>query len=139
MNKFITLGLGESTCCLQIQTPKADSTQSAEWGQRTSTILKQKRYFRVCVCVCVCVCNNKYCDENNGAGTNNWIRVKNSHSDNIRRKNTQQLNNLITLSNRFAVVDNLYISPYNATTIPKLHKALRAQIYQKRVRNILFC
>ena len=86
------------------------------------------------------MCNSKYCDENNGAGTNNWILVKDSHSDNIRRKNTQLLNNLITLSNRFAVVDILYVSPENATTnIPKVHKALRAQIYQKRVRNILFC
>ena len=78
---------------------------------------------------CVCVCNSKYCDENNGAGTNNWIRVKNSHSHNIRRKNTQQLNNLITLSYRFAVVDDLYVSRDKATSnIPKVHKALRAQI-----------
>jgi hypothetical protein len=29
-------------------------------------------------------------DESNGAGTNNWIPVKNNHSD-IRCKNTQQL------------------------------------------------
>jgi len=27
-------------------------------------------------------------DESNEAGTNNWILVKNSHSDSIRRKNT---------------------------------------------------
>ena len=75
-------------------------------------------------CVCAPVCNSKYCDENNGAGTNNWIPVKNSHSDNIRLKNTQQLNNLITLSNRFVVVDNLYVSRDDATTnIPKVHKA----------------
>ena len=81
---------------------------------------KQKRYFRVCAPVC----NSKYCDENKGAGTNNWIWVKNSHSDNIRRKNTQQLNNLITLSNRFVVVDNLHVSRDDATTnIPKVHKA----------------
>ena len=78
--------------------------------------------------ISVCVCNSKYCDENNGAGTNNWIPVKNSHSDNIRRKNTQQLKNLITLSYRFAVVDDLYVSRDNATNIPKVHKALRAQI-----------
>jgi len=33
-------------------------------------------------------CISKYCDENNGTGTNNWILGKNSNSDNIRRKNT---------------------------------------------------
>jgi len=49
--------------------------------------------------VCAPVCISKYCDENNGAGTNNWIPVKNSHSHNIRRKNTQPLSNRITLSN----------------------------------------
>ena len=49
--------------------------------------------------VCVPVCISKYCDENNGAGTNNWIPVKNSHSHNIRCKNTQPLSNQITLSN----------------------------------------
>jgi len=53
------------------------------------------------------VCISKYCDKNNGAGTNIWIPVKNSHSHNIRRKNTQPLNYQITLSNRFAVLDNL--------------------------------
>ena len=49
--------------------------------------------------VCGPVCISKYCDENSGAGTNNWIPVKNSHSHNIRRKNTQPLSNQITLSN----------------------------------------
>jgi hypothetical protein len=87
------------------------------------------------------VCISKYCDESNGAGTNNWIIVKNSRSDNIRRKNTQQLNNLITLSTRSAVLNNLYESPDKSTTnILKVHKTLRAQkIDQKRQRNILFC
>ena len=67
-------------------------------------------------------------DESNEAGTNNWILVKNSHSDSIRRKNTQQLNNLITLSNSFAVLNNLHKSSDNATTnILKVHKALCAQ------------
>ena len=62
------------------------------------------------------------------AGINNWIPVKNNHSENIRCKNTPQLNTLITLSNSFAVLDNLYESPYKATTnILKVHKALRAQ------------
>ena len=28
------------------------------------------------VCVCAHVCISKYCDENNGGGTNNWIPVK---------------------------------------------------------------
>jgi len=74
------------------------------------------------------VCITNYCDENNGTGTNNWIPVKNSNSDNIRRKNTQQLNGVITVSNSFTVLDNLYVSPDKATTIiPKVHKALRAQ------------
>ena len=92
------------------------------------------------VCVCAHVCISKYCDENNGAGTNNWIPVKNRHSHNIRRKNIQQLSNLITLSNSYAVLDNLYVLPDKATTnIPKVHKALRAQIVQKLERNILFC
>jgi len=45
-------------------------------------------------------------DESNRAGMNNWIPVKNSHSDN-RHKSTQQSNNLITLSNSFAVLGNL--------------------------------
>ena len=81
------------------------------------------------ISVCAHVCISKFCDETNGAGTNNWIPEKNSHSDNIRRKNTQQLNNLITLSNIFVAVDNLYELPDKATTnIPKVHKALRAQI-----------
>ena len=76
-------------------------------------------------------CISKYCDENNGAGTNIWIPVKNSLSH-IRRKNTQALNNQITLSNSFAVLDNLYELPDKATTnIPKVQKALRAQIFQK--------
>ena len=92
------------------------------------------------VCVCARVCISKYCDEDNGAGTNNWIPVKNSHSHNIRRKNTQQLNGLITLSNSYAVLDNLYVLPDTATTnIPKVHKAVRAQIVQNLERNILFC
>jgi len=83
---------------------------------------------RVNVIPAVRVCMSKYCDENNGAGTNKWIPIKNSHSDNIRRKNTQQLSNLITLSNSFAVLGNLYVSPDNATiNIPNVHKALRAQ------------
>ena len=86
------------------------------------------------------VCISKYCDENNGAGTNIWIPVKNSLSHNIRRKNTQALNNQITLSNSFAVLDNLYELPDKATTnIPKVQKALCAQIVQKLQRNILFC
>jgi len=84
-------------------------------------------------------CISKYCDENNGAGTNIWIPVKNSLSH-IRRKNTQALNNQITLSNSFAVLDNLYELPDKATTnIPKVQKALCAQIVQKLQRNILFC
>ena len=45
------------------------------------------------------------------AGINNWIPVKNNHSENIRCKNTPQLNTLITLSDSFAVLDNLYESP----------------------------
>jgi len=50
------------------------------------------------------------------------------YSDNIRRKNTQQSNHLITLSNSFAVVGNLNESSDKATTnIPKVHKALRVQ------------
>jgi len=54
--------------------------------------------------------------------------VKNSNSDNIRHKNTQQLNNLIILTSSFAVLDNLYESSDKATTnIPKVHKALCAQ------------
>ena len=56
------------------------------------------------------VCISKYCDENNEAGTNIWIPVKNSISHNIRRKNTQALNNQITLSNSFADLDNLWIT-----------------------------
>ena len=60
---------------------------------------------------CAPVCISKYCDENNGAGTNICIPVKNSHSYNIRHKNTQPLNNQITLSNSFAVLDNLYELP----------------------------
>ena len=71
---------------------------------------------------------SKYCDENNGTGTNNWIPVKNSHSDNIRRKNTQQLNGLIIQFKSLMVLDNLYVSPDKATIIiTKVHKALRAQ------------
>jgi len=67
-------------------------------------------------------------DKSNRAGINNWIPVKNNHSEDIRCKNTPQLNTLITLSNSFAVLDNLYESPDKATTnIPKVHKALRAQ------------
>ena len=67
-------------------------------------------------------------NESNGPGTNNWIPVKNGHSDNIRHKNTQQLNNLITLSNSSVVLGNLYESSDKATTnIPKVHKALRVQ------------
>jgi hypothetical protein len=67
-------------------------------------------------------------DKSNGAGINTWIPVKNKHSENIRCKNTPQLNTIITLSNGFAVLDNLYESPHKATTnIPKVHKALRAQ------------
>ena len=50
--------------------------------------------------VCASVCISKYCDENNEAGTNNRIPVKNSHSHNTRRKNTQPLSNQIKLSNR---------------------------------------
>ena len=92
------------------------------------------------VCVCARVCISKYCDEDNGAGTNNWIPVKNSHSHNIWRKNIRQLNNLITLSNSYAVLDNLYVLPDTAiTNIPKVHKTLRAQIVQNLERNILFC
>lgn len=46
------------------------------------------------------------------------------NSDNIRRKNTQQSNHVITL----AVVGNLNESSDKATTnIPKVHKALRVQ------------
>ena len=30
----------------------------------------------ILVCVCAHVCISKYCDENNGGGTNNWIPVK---------------------------------------------------------------
>jgi hypothetical protein len=66
--------------------------------------------------------------ESNGDGTNNWKPVKNSYSDIIRHKNTQQLNTIITLSSSFAVLDNLYESPDKSTTnILKVHKALRAQ------------
>ena len=46
-------------------------------------------------------------DESNRAGINNWIPVKNNHSDNNRHKSTQQSNNLITLSNSFAVLGNV--------------------------------
>jgi hypothetical protein len=81
---------------------------------------------------CLPVCSSKHCDETNGAGTNYWIPVENNNSDNIRRKNTQQLNNIISLSNTFAVLDNLYESPDEATTnMPKVHKALRAQRNRK--------
>jgi len=74
------------------------------------------------------VCGSKHCDESNGAGTNYWIPVENNHSDSIRRRNTYQLNNIISLSNTLTVLDNLYESPDKATTnIPKVHKALRAQ------------
>ena len=78
--------------------------------------------------VCAPVCISKICDETNGAGTNNWIPVKNSNSDNIRRKNTQQLNDLIALCSNFAVLDNLYVSPDKDTiSISMVHNALRAQ------------
>jgi hypothetical protein len=66
-------------------------------------------------------------DESNTAGINNWIPVKNSHSDN-RHKNTQQSNNLITLPNSFVALGNLCESSDKATTnIPKVHKALHVQ------------
>ena len=66
--------------------------------------------------------------ESNGAGTNKWIPVKNSLSDNIRCKNMQQPNNLITLSCSFAVLGSLRESSDEATTnIPRVHKALHAQ------------
>jgi hypothetical protein len=62
------------------------------------------------------------------AGINNWIPVKSNHSENIRCKNTPQLNTLNTLSNSFEVLDKLYKSPDKATTNTlKVHKALRAQ------------
>jgi len=81
---------------------------------------------------CLPVYSSKHCDETNGAGTNYWIPVENNNSDNIRRKNTQQLNNIISLSNTFAVLDNLYESPDKATTnMPKVHKALRARRNRK--------
>ena len=77
---------------------------------------------------CAPVCISKYCDENNGAGTNIWIPVKNSHSHNIRRKNTHPLNYQITLSNSFALLDNLYELPDMACTnspkTPKKHSVL---------------
>jgi len=77
--------------------------------------------------LCAPVCISKYCDENNGTGTNNWIPVQKSHSYS-RRKNKQQLN-LITLSNRFPVLDNLYELSHNTNTnIVKVHKDFRAQI-----------
>jgi hypothetical protein len=67
-------------------------------------------------------------NESSGAGINNWISVKNSHSDTIRHKNTQQSNNLSTLSNTFEVRGNLCESPDKATTnIPKVHKTLCVQ------------
>lgn len=63
--------------------------------------------------------------EHNTAGINNWIPVNNSHSDNNRHKNTQQSNNLITLSNSFAVLGNICESCDKVTTnISKVHKAL---------------
>jgi len=84
---------------------------------------------------------SKYCDESSGAGTNNWIPVKNNHSDNITRNPSEQLNDLIALCNSFAVLDNLYVSPDKSTTnIPVVHRALRAQTNRtKLLRNILFC
>jgi hypothetical protein len=66
--------------------------------------------------------------ESNRAGINNWSLVKNSHSGNIRHKHMQQSNNLITLSNSFEVLGNLYESSDKAVTnIPKANKALRVQ------------
>jgi hypothetical protein len=81
--------------------------------------LQAQQVFKLKLFLCVSL---KYCDEYNGAGTNNWIPAKNNYCHNIRRKNTQQLNNVITLSNSFAVLDNLYELPDNSTTIPKVHK-----------------
>jgi len=66
--------------------------------------------------------------KSNWAGINNWIPVHNSHSDNNRHKNTQQSNNLITLSNSFAVLGNICESSDKATTnISKVWKALHVQ------------
>jgi len=62
--------------------------------------------------------------ESNGAGNNKWIPVKYSHSGNIRRKYTQQLNDLITPSNSVEVLGNIYESSDKAATnILKAHKA----------------
>jgi hypothetical protein len=45
---------------------------------------------------------SKFCHD-----SNYWIPVKNSHSDNNRSKNSQELNNQISLSSSFAVLENL--------------------------------
>jgi hypothetical protein len=67
-------------------------------------------------------------DEKNVAGANKWIPVTGIHSNTVRRKHTQQSNNLITLSNSFEVLGNLHDSSEKATTnIPKVHNTLRVQ------------
>jgi hypothetical protein len=67
---------------------------------RTSTNNNQRK----------CNSANFSSDEKNEAGANKWIPVKGIHSNTVRRKHTQQSNNLITLSNSFEALGNLHDS-----------------------------
>jgi hypothetical protein len=59
----------------------------------------------------------------NAVVDNNWIPVKSGLSNTIKCKYMQQSTNLITLTNRFEVLGNLYdSSDKDSINIPKAHK-----------------
>ena len=61
----------------------------------------------------------------NPTGSHKWIPVKSVHPNSVRRNLTKQSTNLITLTNSFEVLGNLYESPNKATTnLPKAPKSL---------------
>jgi len=69
----------------------------------------------------------------NPAGSHKWIPVKSVHSNTVRRNLGKQSGNLITLTNSFEVLGNLYDSSDKATT--NLQKAPKTSRVQKKRPN----
>ena len=79
-------------------------------------------------------------DERNGARINNWMPVRNSHSGNIRRKNTQHSDILIT-----PIVLKFWVTPMNhLTRQPRTSRRYIKPCVCREIdltlqRNTLFC